>query len=455
MKKGFFYLIIAVVVGGALAAPSVCAQARETAEESTEEVSSSLEAELIELPEPRQREDFWEHFEQEVFEAAKGEQDKEKAWQILRYGEKLIELNQENKFACSAANRLVVSLFFLGRLEDALRLADMALSLPETEHGDHMVARHHKSLCYMELGDHQAAQEAAAEALASDGPEEWAEDIRNAAVNKEAMRQKIEKAAELLQWGEGTKEERAEAEAILMQATKAKGKYLESLYLNNPNIPPGDSLIGLKGSLVDPLVESMLKDGRIAEAREVALAFIHENPCDPMASSIAHDMCNLTGKDFGAGLEEWKEWTAELEEWVAFFEEKGCGEWAGVAHIRIDLQTAYTMVGDHLQDGSEEQEAMLRKALALAEELKKFKKHPEDPVPWSEEGSQRAVKDSAEMVRGLVDEAKEERLEREEQERHAKRMQIIGTALLVVSGVIGFWAVLRQERRIKKQTSPE
>ena len=47
----------------------------------------------------------------------------------------------------------------------------------------------------MELSNHQAA----AEALASDGSDEWAEDIRNAAVNKEAMRQKIEKAAELLQ----------------------------------------------------------------------------------------------------------------------------------------------------------------------------------------------------------------------------------------------------------------
>ena len=29
---------------------------------------------------------------------------------------------------------------------------------------------------------------------------------------------------------------------------------------------------------------------------------------------------------------------------------------------------------------------MLRKALALGEELKKFKKHPEDPVPWTERG---------------------------------------------------------------------
>ena len=146
---------------------------------------------------------------------------------------------------------------------------------------------------------------------------------------------------------------------------------------------------------------------------------------------------------------------AALEGWIAFFEEKSCEEWAGVAHIRIDLQTAYTMVGDHLQDGSEEKEAMLRKALLLAEELKKFKKHPEDPVPWSEEGSQAAVKDSADMVRGLVDEAEEERLEREEQERQMKRMRIIGTALLVMFGVIGFWAVLRQERRIKKQTRPE
>ena len=32
---------------------------------------------------------------------------------------------------------------------------------------------------------------------------------------------------------------------------------------------------------------------------------------------------------------------AELEEWIAFFEEKSCEEWVGVAHIRIDLQEAY------------------------------------------------------------------------------------------------------------------
>lgn len=442
MKKVFFYLI-AAVVGGALAAQSVCAQAQETAEAPSEEVSSS-EAELIKLPEPKQREDFWEHFEQEVFEAAKGEQDKEKARQILRYGEKLIELNRENKFACSAANRLVVSLFFLGRLEDALRLADMALSLPETKHGDHMVARHHKSLCYMQLGDHQAAQEAAAEALASDGPEEWAEDIRNAAVNKKAMRRKIAAARELLRSEEGTKAERAESEAILLQATK--GKYLESLYLDDPSIPPGYSPSkGRKGSLIRTLSKAMRKDGRIAEAREVALAFIHENPCDPMASSIAHDMCNLEGEDYGM---------AALEEWVAFFEEKGCEEWVGVADLRLSLKDAYTGVAIGLRTGSEEQEAMLRKALALGEELKEFKPHPDDPMPWLE-GTHRVVRETTEMVRGLVDEAEEERLEREEQERHAKRMQIIGTALLVVSGVIGFWAVWRQERRIKKQTRPE
>ena len=146
---------------------------------------------------------------------------------------------------------------------------------------------------------------------------------------------------------------------------------------------------------------------------------------------------------------------AELEDWIAFFEEKGSEEWVGVADLRLRLNDAYTGVAIRLRTGSEEKEAMLRKALLLAEELKKFKKHPEDPVPWSEEGSQAAVKDSADMVRGLVDEAEEERLEREEQERRERRMQIIGTALLVVSGVIGFWAVLRQERRIKKRSRPE
>lgn len=119
----------------------------------------------------------------------------------------------------------------------------------------------------------------------------------------------------------------------------------------------------------------------------------------------------------------------------------------------MDLQTAYAMVGDHLQDSSEKKEAMLRKA--LGEELKKFKKHPDDPAPWMEAGSQAAVRKMADRVRGWVDEAEGERLEREAQERRVKRMQIIGTTLLIVSGVIGFWVVLRQERRIEKQTPPE
>lgn len=82
--------------------------------------------------------------------------------------------------------------------------------------------------------------------------------------------------------------------------------------------------------------------------------------------SIVLDICDMKSEDFGM---------AELEGWVAFFEEKGCGEWAGVAHIRIDLQDAYTEVAIGLRTGSEEKETMLRQALALAEELKKFKKH--------------------------------------------------------------------------------
>ncbi len=64
---------------------------------------------------------------------------------------------------------------------------------------------------------------------------------------------------------------------------------------------------------------------------------------------------------------------AELEEWIAFFEEKGCEEWVGVADLRLSLKDAYTGVAIGLRTGSEEKEAMLRKALALAEELRKFK----------------------------------------------------------------------------------
>ncbi len=143
----------------------------------------------------------------------------------------------------------------------------------------------------------------------------------------------------------------------------------------------------------------------------------------------------------------------ELEEWVAFFEEKGCEEWVGVADLRLSLKDAYTEVAIRLRTGSEE-EAMLRKAVALGEELKKFKPHPEYPMPWLE-GTHRVVREMAEMVGGLVDEAEKDRLEREAQERRMRRMQIIGTGFLVMSGLIGFWAVLRQERRIKKQTPPE
>ena len=62
------------------------------------------------------------------------------------------------------------------------------------------------------------------------------------------------------------------------------------------------------------------------------------------ASSIAHDMCNLEGEDYVM---------AALEDWIAFFEEKGCEEWAGVADLRISLKDAYTGVAIRLRTGSE------------------------------------------------------------------------------------------------------
>ena len=83
--------------------------------------------------------------------------------------------------------------------------------------------------------------------------------------------------------------------------------------------------------------------------------------------SIVLDICDMKSEDFGM---------AELEEWIVFFEEKGCGEWAGVADLRLSLKDAYTGVAIPLRTGSEENEAMLRMALALGEELRKFKKHP-------------------------------------------------------------------------------
>ena len=46
-------------------------------------------------------------------------------------------------------------------------------------------------------------------------------------------------------------------------------------------------------------------------------------------------------------------------------------------------------------------------------------------MPWTE-GTHRVVRETTELVGGLVDEVEEDRLEREAQERHVKRMQIMG-----------------------------
>ncbi len=137
----------------------------------------------------------------------------------------------------------------------------------------------------------------------------------------------------------------------------------------------------------------------------------------------------MEGEDYGM---------AALEEWVAFFEEKGCEEWVGVADLRLSLKDAYTRMAIGLRTGSEEKEAMLRQTLALGEELKEFKPHPDDPMPWLE-GTHRVVRETTEMVRGLGDQAEGRRLEREAQERRMRRMQILGMAFLVVSG--GDWVL--------------
>ena len=84
--------------------------------------------------------------------------------------------------------------------------------------------------------------------------------------------------------------------------------------------------------------------------------------------------------------------------------------------LRLSLKDAYTEVAIGLRTSSEEKEAMLRQALALGEELKKFKPHPDDPMPWLE-GTHRVVRETTEMVRGLADKAAKRRLEREAQER--------------------------------------
>ncbi len=112
----------------------------------------------------------------------------------------------------------------------------------------------------------------------------------------------------------------------------------------------------------------------------------------------------------------------ELEEWVEFFEEKGCEECAGLSDFRISLKDAYTRWLFAFGLVLRRRRRCCAKALVLGE---KFKKHLEYPMPWTE-GTHRVVRETTELVGGLVDEVEEDRLEREAQERHVKRMQIMG-----------------------------
>ena len=61
---------------------------------------------------------------------------KEAVVKVLRYGERLLELNRTHKYACAVAKSLSTRFSWFGMREDAFRLAEIALSLPETTPGD-------------------------------------------------------------------------------------------------------------------------------------------------------------------------------------------------------------------------------------------------------------------------------------------------------------------------------
>lgn len=55
---------------------------------------------------------------------------------ILRYGKRLLELSRTHKYACAVAKSLSTRFSGFGIREEAFRLAEIALSSPETQPGD-------------------------------------------------------------------------------------------------------------------------------------------------------------------------------------------------------------------------------------------------------------------------------------------------------------------------------
>ncbi len=381
-------MLIAAGLLVSLAPWSDYAQTPEIAEAEEEARPSKPEepAQTPPLPKAREREDFWAHFQSAVVIAARDEPDKKKAARILSYGEKLIELNSSNsKFACLAANRLVVRFYLLGRFTDSLRLADLALSLPETFPGNHKNAWYHKSLCYEKLGDFQAAEKASEQALRSDGP-----GVLKNSLRKKVERQKISRAAQLLRSADGTKAERVAAETILASAIETPELF------EGPEIPEG-VYNGYRSQLMYMLVKEMKKTGRGDEARVLAKDFIESNPCAAWPPTIARHICEFEGSDFISSKIDWEKYSKELERWIVFFEEQGCGESAAIANLRFSLRNAYTHIADGLKRGSEEQKEMYQKALVLGEKLMKFKKAKDDPVPqW---GRGKVMADTTEYLK--------------------------------------------------------
>ena len=77
-------------------------------------------------------------------------------------------------------------------------------------------------------------------------------------------------------------------------------------------------------------------------------------------SSIAEDICDMEGENYGM---------TELEEWVEFFEEKGCEECAGLSDFRISLKDAYTRWLFAFGLVLRRRRAMLRKGVGFGREV--------------------------------------------------------------------------------------
>jgi len=156
---------------------------------------------------PVQNDDFWNHFKRSVLAISMEETNTTAVSGILDNGAMLIKSHLTNEFACQAAYRLAVKYYQAGIYTNALKVADLALELTETQPGNHLLAWNLKAECYKSMGNYSSAIQASEEVLNREGPALLREDIHELAL--------IRKADMILLSTNVTNAEREVAEAIL------------------------------------------------------------------------------------------------------------------------------------------------------------------------------------------------------------------------------------------------